>query len=93
MEKLEQSEKENEKLLATIEQMKLQIVPATTTNNNHITNNNTNNHITVQELKIYLNTECKDVQTILNFIENINLTINERCELELTNYETIVSKI
>ena len=73
----------------------------TITNNqaitNHIisnrTNNNTNNHITVQELKIYLNTECKDVQTILNFIENLNISINERVELELVQYPVIVSKI
>lgn len=94
MKKLEQVEEEKEKLLATIEQMKTQIVPSTNINNNNTINNNSNNtHITVQQLKIYLNTECKDAQTILNFIENLNISINERCELELVNYPTIVSKI
>ena len=95
--KLEQVEEENEKLIATIEDMKKQIVPVNTIHNqaitNNLTTNQTNNHITVQELKIYLNTECKDVQTILNFIENLNLTINERVELELVQYPVIVSKI
>ena len=105
MEKLEET---NVKLLATIESMKTQIVPSSTTNNlttnnhnltnnlttNNLTNNiNNNNQITVQELKIYLNTECKDAKTILDFIDTINLTVNERCQLELINYNSIVSEI
>ena len=93
MEKLDHVEETNGKLLATIESMKTQLVPSNLFNNTVNNTNNTNNHITVNELKIYLNTECKDAKTILDFIENINLTVNERCELELTNYNSIVSKI
>lgn len=84
----------NEKLQATIASMKMQMVPFSGGQTNNITNNITNNnHITVQDLKIYLNTECKDAKTIMDFIENLNLTCTERCELELTNYNTTVSKI
>ena len=94
MEKLDHVEETNGKLLATIESMKTQLGSSNVLNNTvNNTNNNTNNHITVNELKIYLNTECKDAKTILDFIENINLTVNERCELELTNYNSVVSKI
>jgi hypothetical protein len=89
MKKLDQVEETNGKLLATIESMKTQIGPSNTTNNT----TTTNNHITVQELKIFLNTECKDAKPILDFIETINLTLNEQCELELTNYNTTVTKI
>ena len=94
MEKLDHVEETNGKLLATIESMKTQIGPSNVLNTlNNTVNNNTNNHITVNELKIYLNTECKDAKTILDFIDNLNLTVNERCELELMNYNSVVSKI
>jgi hypothetical protein len=90
MEKLEKVEESNGKLLETIENMRTKMTPSNITNN---TTNNTNNYITIQELKVYLNTECKDAKTIFDFIENMNMTVAEKCELELSNYNNVVMNI
>jgi len=73
------------------EQVKATLANPTTINNTN--NNTTNNYITIQELKVYLNTECKDAKPIFDFIENMNMTVSEKCELELSNYNTAVTSI
>jgi hypothetical protein len=76
--------------LKVLKETNSKMTPSNITNN---TTNNTNNYITIQELKVYLNTECKDAKTIFDFIENMNMTVAEKCELELSNYNTAVTNI